>query len=153
MPPLNLSSMIRKNIKEKMNYKAEILKSDYKKACDAYLHRFCELIEMDEYYADWVDVGGIAEIGDYYVSMQDMITAVENNITYNKFIEWYDYTLRCNAVNLTHCNLYNWLHNCPVYTDEQIERLEKACKAMIDAKAEYKKVSAEVREEFERGRK
>lgn len=135
-----------------MNNTVKKLQHDYKAACDAYLHRFCELIEMDVHYADWVDVGGIAEIGDYYVGMQDIITAVEHNVGYEQFIKWYDYTLRCDAVKLTHCNLYNWIHNCPVYTDEQIERLEKACKAMNDARAEYKKVSVEVREEFERGR-
>lgn len=129
------------------------LKTDYRKACDAYLERFCELIEMDMHYADWVDVGGVANIGDYYVSMQDMITAVEHNVCYEQFIKWYDYTVRCATANLSGCNLYNWLHNCPVYTDEQIERLEKACKAANDARAEYKRVSAEVREEFERGRK
>ena len=81
-----------------------ILKDNYKKACDAYLQRFCELIEMDMYYADWVDVGGVAEIGDYYVSMQDMMTAVENNIGYEQFIKWYDYTM-----SNRYCNLYSWL--------------------------------------------
>lgn len=134
-----------------MNTAVKKLQYDYKKACDAYLHRFCELIEMDRHYADWVDVGGIAEIGDYYVGMQDIITAVEKNVGYEQFIKWYDYTLRCDAVNLTHCNLHSWLHNCPVYSDEQITRLENACKALNEAKAEFKRVSAEVREEFDRG--
>lgn len=80
------------------------LKDNYRKACDAYLQRFCELIEMDMHYADWVDVGGIAEIGDYYVSMQDMMTAVEHNIGYNEFIKWYDYTM-----SNRYCNLQSWL--------------------------------------------
>lgn len=90
------------------------LKDNYKKACDAYLQRFCELIEMDMHYADWVDVGGVAEIGDYYVSMQDIITAVEHNVGYDKFIKWYDYTLRADSIGLPTPNLDSWLRGCPV---------------------------------------
>jgi hypothetical protein len=87
-----------------MNNTVKKLQHDYKAACDAYLHRFCELIEMDIYYADWVDVGGVAEIGDYYVSMQDIITAVEHNVGYEQFIKWYDYIMSNN-----YCNLHSWL--------------------------------------------
>lgn len=116
--------MVRKNIKEKMNYKAEILKSDYKKACDAYLHRFCELIEMDEYYADWIDLGATAEVGDYVVSMQDIMTVVENNINYGKFIEWYDYTMRVGMLGLHTCNLKSWLNGCPTHSEDCLEKIE-----------------------------
>lgn len=107
-----------------MNRQTQVLKESYRKACDGYLHRFCELIEMDIHYADWVDVGGVAEIGDYYVSMQDMITAVENNVGYEQFIEWYDYTLRAGALSLPTPNLDAWLRGCPTYSEVQMKGIE-----------------------------
>lgn len=116
--------MIRKNIKE-MNSKADGLRLNYKKACDAYLERFCELIEMDLHYAEWVDVGGIANIGDYYVSMLDMITAVEHDVPCDKFLEWYDYTIRVGMLDLPTCNLENWLKGCPKYSDESLARIKE----------------------------
>lgn len=115
--------MIRKNIKE-MNNKANALRLNYKKACDAYLERFCELIEMDMHYAEWVDVGGVAEIGDYYVSIQDMITAVEHDVPCDKFFEWYDYTIRVGMLELPTCNLDAWLRGCPIYSEEQMKGIE-----------------------------
>lgn len=107
-----------------MNYKANILKSEYKKACDAYLHRFCELIEMDEFYADWIDLGATAEVGDYVVSMQDIMTAVEANISSHKFLEWYDYTMRVGMLGLHTCNLDAWLRGCPRHSEDSLERIE-----------------------------
>lgn len=122
------------------------LRDNYKKACDAYLHRFCEFIEMDTHYADWVDVGGIAEIGDYYVSMQDMITAVEHNVGYEQFIKWYDYTLRVGVLGLPTCNLSNWLKGCPTYSEEQMKRIEEALDRIQKDQEELDRLIKETKE-------
>ena len=119
-----------------MNDSIKKLQHDYKAACDAYLHRFCKLIEMDVHYADWVDVGGIAEIGDYYVSMQDIITAVEHNVGYEQFIKWYDYTLRAGALSLLTPNLDAWLKGCPRYSEETLLGIEAAQTRVRDAEEE-----------------
>lgn len=137
--------MIRKNIKE-MNSKANALRLNYKKACDAYLERFCELIEMDMHYAEWVDVGGVAEIGDYYVSMQDMITAVEHDVPCDKFLEWYDYTLRVRMLDLPTCNLENWLRGCLRYSEETLLGIEAAQTMVRDAEEELERRIKEAKE-------
>lgn len=124
----------------------QTLKDNYKKACDAYLQRFCELIEMDMHYADWVDVGGVAEIGDYYVSMQDIMTAVENNIGYEQFIKWYDYTMRVGMLELPTCNLANWLRGCPRYSEETLLGIEAAQTRVRDAEEELERRIKEVKE-------
>ena len=124
------------------------LRYDYKKACDAYLHRFCELIEMDRHYADWVDVGGIAEVGDYYVGMQDIITAVEGNVGYEQFIKWYDYTLKCGMSDLHHLNLEHWLQGCPRYTEEHFLKLEELRKKRDDAEQELQDLINSYKEEI-----
>lgn len=129
-----------------MNDTVKKLQHDYKAACDAYLHRFCELIEMDKYYADWVDVGGIAEIGDYYVSMQDMITAVEHNVGYEQFIKWYDYTLRAGALSLPTPNLDAWLRGCPRYSEETLLGIEAAQTRVRDAEEELGRRIKEAKE-------
>lgn len=136
--------MIRKP--KYMNRQTQTLKENYRKACDGYLHRFCELIEMDIHYADWVDVGGVAEIGDYYVSMQDMITAVENNVGYEQFIEWYDYTLRAGALSLPTPNLYAWLRGCPRYSEETLLGIEAAQTRVRDAEEELERRIKEAKE-------
>lgn len=129
-----------------MNSKANELRLNYKKACDAYLERFCELIEMDMHYADWVDVGGVAEIGDYYVSMQDMITAVEHDVPCDKFLEWYDYTIRVGMLDLPAYNLENWLRGCPRYSDEKLTGLEKAKKNVDEYRAVFEQMIKEAKE-------
>ena len=117
----------------------QTLKDNYKKACDAYLQRFCELIEMDTHYADWVDVGGVAEIGDYYVGMQDIITAVEHNIGYDKFIEWYDYNLRAGVFELPTPNLDAWLRGCPRHCEETLLGIEAAQTMVRNAEEELER--------------
>ena len=129
-----------------MNNTVKKLQHDYKAACDAYLHRFCELIEMDVHYADWVDVGGIAEIGDYYVSMQDIITTVEHNVGYEQFIKWYDYTLRAGTLSLPTPNLNAWLRGCPRYSEETLLGIEAAQTRVRDAEEELGRRIKEAKE-------
>ena len=135
--------MIRK---PKFMNNTDILKANYRKACDAYLHRFCELIEMDIHYADWVDVGYVAEIGDYYVDMADIIVAVENNIGYNTFIKWYDYNLRCGSLDLHTCNLQSWLRGCPTYSEEKLQEIEAVLDRMQENHNELERLIREARE-------
>jgi hypothetical protein len=101
---------------------------------------------MDMHYADWVDVGGVAEIGDYYVSMQDIITAVEHNVGYNEFIKWYDYTLRVGMLELPTCNLRNWLRGCPRYSEETLLGIEAAQTRVRDAEEELERRIKKVKE-------
>lgn len=108
------------------------LKSDYEKACNAYLQAFCEKHGYD--YKDaarsWVggDVGGIAECADYIVRMEDIITDIDRDVPEDEFVKYYDYCLRVGSIacgKISTPNYSSWLSGCPRMSEEQITRLEE----------------------------
>ena len=74
------------------------LKSDYEKACNAYLQAFCEKhgYDYEDATRSWVggDVGGITECADYIVGMDDIITDIDRDAPEDEFVKYYDYCLR-----------------------------------------------------------
>lgn len=101
-------SFVRKNVKEDS---VKALKWAYMSACDAYLEHFCRLMEFDIAEAYWIECGSIAKIGDLFISMHNIMVAVEKNIGYYKFIQWRDYCTASGVEDLTTCKLDNWLKN------------------------------------------
>jgi hypothetical protein len=101
----------------------------YNLGCIEYLRLFCEKHEFD--YEDtkdaWVgnEVGGIANVSDYFVSMDTIIADIEMNATEDEFIKWYDYSLVANEFGLDVPNFKNWVLGCPRTSEETIERLRK----------------------------
>lgn len=75
-----------------MRYNSELYKQ-YQKACEEYLHAFCEKHGFDYDDTCWVnnDVGTIAFVGDYCLSMETIIVDIEENAPKNKFIEYFDF--------------------------------------------------------------
>lgn len=68
------------------------LKSDYINACNAYLKAFCEMYGFDYYPDFWIgdEVGGVIELGDYFVNINTIRTAVDRNVPREEFVKWYD---------------------------------------------------------------
>ena len=81
----------------------------YQKVCNAYLQTFCK--KHDFYYDDscWVAnrVGEIAIIGDFFVSMETIITDIEENVHKDEFLKWYDWSLE----DGNNWNYLTWLRN------------------------------------------
>ena len=80
-----------KNIKSnKELYKRE-LKLNWKEICNNYLFEFCEKHEYTYESDCWVanDPGTIANIGDMFVSMENIRYDIDNNIPEEKFEKWY----------------------------------------------------------------
>lgn len=113
------------------------LKTDYEKACNAYLQVFCEKHDYD--YEDarrsWVggEVGGITECSDLFVEMDDIIVDIDMDAPKEAFIRYYDYCLRvgsiaCGMISLP--NYRSWLMGCPRMNEAQIVRLEELQKDM-----------------------
>ena len=73
------------------------LARNYQRACNAYVQAFCEKhnLELPQVWERWVgdEVGQIAVIGDYFVSMRTIVTDIEDDIPEHKFFEWYDWSL------------------------------------------------------------
>lgn len=97
--------------------------------CNEYLKAFCERHEY-EYDPDWVggDIGTIAIVGDYFVSMDVIRYDVDNNIDEKQFLKWYDYTLLLESLDLPRkINYSSWCKGAPLpYNNEQIEKIREA---------------------------
>lgn len=80
------------------------LKSDYEKACNAYLKAFCKKhgYDYEDAARSWVggDVGGITECADYIVRMDDIITDIDRDAPEDEFVKYYDYCLRVGECRL-----------------------------------------------------
>lgn len=108
------------------------LKSDYEKACNAYLKAFCEKHGYD--YQDaaqsWVggEVGGITECSDLFVNMENIIADIDLDVPKEEFIKYYDYCLRVGSIDygkIRTPNYRSWITGCPRLDEAQIVRLEK----------------------------
>ena len=99
-------------------------------ACNAYLAAFCEKHGYDYEPDAWVgdDPGGIAEVGDLFVSMADMLTDIDRDAPKEEYIKYYDYCMRVGGIcdgKLNTPNYDSWLRGCPRMDEEQIARLEE----------------------------
>lgn len=108
----------------------EELRLSYNSACNAYLAAFCEKHGYDYEPDAWVgnDPGGIAEVGDLFVSMADMLTDIDRDAPEEEYIKYYDYRMRVGGIcggKLETPNYDSWLRGCPRMDEEQIARLEE----------------------------
>lgn len=108
------------------------LRSDYEKACNAYLKAFCGKHGYD--YGDavrsWVggDVGGVTECGDLSVSLDDIITDIDRDAPEDESGKYYDYCLRVGSIacgGISTPDYRSWLAGCPRMDEERIARLEE----------------------------
>jgi hypothetical protein len=99
------------------------LRTRYEKACGEYLAWFCDQMGMER--GDWVGghAGGVACVGDYFIGMDDIMTAVDNDLSFDEFLEWYDY---CLIVGRGSPNLRSWVDGCPRLSAEDLDKIEEA---------------------------
>ena len=74
------------------------------------------------------DPGGIAEVGDLFVSMADILTDIDRDAPEEEYIRYYDYCMRIGGIcdgKLEPPNYDSWLRGCPRIDEEQIARLEE----------------------------
>lgn len=113
-----------------MKLTREELRLNYNAACNAYLAAFCEKHGYDYEPDAWVgnDPGGIAEVGDLFVSMADMLADIDRDAPEEEYIRYYDYCMRIGGIcdgKLETPNYDSWLRGCPRIDEEQIARLEE----------------------------
>ena len=121
----------------------EELRLNYNAACNAYLTAFCEKHGYDYDPAAWVgnDPGGIAEVGDLFVSMADMLTDIDRDAPEEEYIKYYDYCMRVGAIangELETPNYDSWLRGCPRLDEEQFRRMEELQRNIRDAELRLK---------------
>lgn len=122
-----------------------LLKENYENACNEYLNAFCSTYELQYEKDAWVagDVGTIALIGDYYIDFQDMMYMLNNNIAFDEWLRWYDYSLDAHDLGLDVPNFPSWCKGCPRLTEEQIQGIKdkrQELKELIDSYKKNQKV-------------
>ena len=102
------------------------LKTLFIKIMDEYTKRLCDLFECNYEDCYWIadDRTGTFFINHLFISMADVITIVNYNVSYKEFIEWYDYNQGIHYAKLNHpndldkkryffINLMSWIKGCP----------------------------------------
>lgn len=118
----------------------EEIAEEYRKALIKQFYPDGEMLCDDSY---WVgdEIGGVLEIGDYYISYDDVRYIIDNNIDFTTWDDWYDYTTRigCIRSDIPVPNLKNWCAGCPRFDEEQIKEMEAAARRVEIATMEFEK--------------
>ena len=112
-----------------MKKSKEQLRSAYNKAVEDYTSAFLKNFGLPKYdESEWV-ANRIGEVyqtyDDKYVEFSDMKYCVDNDVDYETFCSWYDYTERALMLGITIPNLDTWCHDGPRLSEEQLKDLEK----------------------------
>lgn len=127
------------------------LKDRWNEVCEAYLSEFCKRHGFDREDADWVgnDIGGLAQIGDYFVNMSEIKYDVDNQVPEKTFFLWYDYSMEVheieskwheleNYTTLTHINYPSFCKGAPVpYSPEKLESWKESARKTEEAKRNF----------------
>ena len=106
------------------------LKLAYEAACTNYLAAFMEKYDLSCDPEPWVgnEVGTVAEVGDYFFDFQDIKRCVDEDVTFDTLIEWYDYNIEVSILRLPTINLKSWLMGAPRISEFRIADIEtKRC--------------------------
>jgi hypothetical protein len=113
------------------------LKSSFDKACNEYLKSFCKKhgYDYDPYCWAGNDVGGVAEVADCYVGMDDIRADMDTDAPEDEFLKWYDYCFELGLLGVESTpNFRNWLKGCPRKSEAEMEELRQAHQRVEDAK-------------------
>ena len=114
------------------------LKSEWQELCNKYLKKFCEKHEYTYEEDCWVanDPGTIANIGDMFVSMENIRYDLDNDIPEEYFEKWYWKSLEVyELVGEKFMNYENFCKGCPDYwTEDKLESIRKAKQRVIEAR-------------------
>lgn len=106
------------------------LKLAYEAACTNYLAAFMEKYDLSCDPEPWVgnEVGTVAEVGDYFFDFQDIKRCVDEDVTFDTLIEWYDYNIEVSILSLPTINLKSWLMGAPRISEFRIAEIKtKRC--------------------------
>lgn len=117
------------------------LKLAYEVACTNYLAAFMEKYDLSCDLEPWVgnEVGTVAEVGDYFFDFQDIKRCVDEDVTFDTLIEWYDYNIEVSIIRLPTINLKSWLMGAPRINQMRIEEIKAKRKELEELIEETKK--------------
>ena len=132
--------MNNENIKSnKELYKRE-LKLNWKEICNNYLFEFCEKHEYVYEPDCWItsDPGTFANIGDMFVSMENIRYDLDNDIPEEYFEKWYWKSLEVyELVGEKYINYESFCRGCPdPWPESRLSSIRGAKQRVIDAQKE-----------------
>lgn len=77
-------------------------------------------------YGYWIadDNAGIYCYEDCFtITLSDIIFCVENEVSYDKYMEWIDYCTQAHEFGFDEPNLLSWLNGCPRVPQESFDKL------------------------------
>ena len=118
-----------------------MLRSNYEKACNAYLEEWCKKHEFDIREADWVggDIGGVVFIADFYVSFEDIMIDIDRRAPRGEYWRYYDYAMDCQWLGISYPNYNHWLRGAPIKSKEEMVKLKRLKNAVDEAKRIFEK--------------
>lgn len=127
----------------------KLLRAKYEEAVAAYLVTLGDLWDIDVSTGYWVsdDViyGGIWCYGEtIFMNVDEIITCVEYNLSYDAFTEYLDYNVWAIEFGFDKINLQSWINGAPradAETMERISRLKRELDEVIEkSKNSLKKI-------------
>lgn len=118
-----------------------LLKENYETACNAYLIELYNMWDWSWGNGYWAadDVGGIYCYGDdTFIKMDEIIYCVENDLSKEEFMKWFEYSCWCTENGFNTVNLHSWHHGAPVISKE-------TRKAIDDRKRELRELIEETK--------
>jgi hypothetical protein len=115
------------------------LQKQWNEVCNKYLKRFCTKHDFEFNEAEaWVrnETGEMACVSDLYFNMTTIRYDVDNNVSKEKLLQWYDYVERLTLLDCPHKISYeSWCKGAPKpYSEEQLRQIESCRKKVEDAK-------------------
>lgn len=105
---------------EKMDFLQ--LEKDFNNVCESILMLFCKVYELPYEKDSWVagDIGTFVSIGDYYIDFQDIIYMLKHHISFDTWLQNYDYNLDAHELGFNYINFKHWCRGCPRLSKEDI---------------------------------
>ena len=75
---------------------------EYEKAVENIAIKFCNIFKRYYDKADWTggEIGDVLAVGDLFVNLDDMLTALKMNATKQEFISYYDAVMEGENISL-----------------------------------------------------
>ena len=102
---------------------------NYYRSCEAIKDLFIKTYYSDSYDDSfWVgdEIGGVFCISDEFFGFSDMVTLLENKVSYDKMIDWYGWSLEEHAAGNSVMNLKNYLKSNLYNNDRQEDKTGSA---------------------------
>lgn len=118
-----------------------LLQEEYERSVINYLNALLQNWELDSEYGYWVgdEIGGLYAYGDWlFISMDNIIFCVKNDVTEKEYSEWTEYNSKCTEYNLRGMNLKAWHAGAPRMPKESFEHLDSLKEELNKKVEEFK---------------